>query len=188
MSPINQIIKQNSSMPSSMAASWVVMPSMSKAESSWTPIPERRKATVSISKLTRCITPMEKMYSPQPITSTAAKGMSCSGWSSPSMHRPCKATSSKVKVAASISRRGEAASREKPVKNRRRSKGFWSAFHMVSVVEPMVMVSPMLTNFRSSIFFPFTSTPDLEPVSQINQPSSRRRSTAWSRLAEGSGR
>ena len=79
MSPINQIKKQNSSTPSSIAASWVVMPSMSKAERSWMPIPDRRKATVSTSKLTRCITPIEKMYSPQPITSTAAKGISCSG-------------------------------------------------------------------------------------------------------------
>ena len=151
-------------------------------------MPESRYATVSISKLTRCITPMEKIYRPQPITSTAPKGMNCSGWSSPPERAPCTAIISRARVATIISLKGEAASREKPVKMRRRSRGWASVFHRVRVVAPMVTRSPMFTSFRSWIFLPLTYTPDLEPVSQINQPSSRRSSTAWSRLAVASGR
>ena len=52
----------------------------------------------------------------------------------------------------------------------------------------MVTLSPTFTSCRSWIFFPLTSTPDLEPVSQMNHPSSRRRSTAWSRDMVASGR
>ena len=95
---------------------------------------------------------MEKMYSPQPMTSTAAKGISCSGWSSPPRNRPWTAASSRVKEAVSISFKGEAASREKPVKMRRRLRGSTSVFHRVRVVPPRVMVSPMFTSWRPSTF------------------------------------
>ena len=131
---------------------------------------------------------MEKRYSPHPMMSTAPKGTSCSGWNSPPKNAPCRATSNKVKVAVSISLMGDAASRENPVKARRRSKGRSSVFRRTNVVEPMVTLSPMFNSFRPSIFRPLTYTPDLEPVSQMNQPSSRRNSTAWSREAVASGR
>ena len=107
---------------------------------------------------------------------------------SPPRNAPCRATSNKVKVAVSISLMGDAASRENPVKARRRSKGRSSVFRRTNVVEPMVTLSPMSNSFRPSIFRPLTYTPDLEPVSQMNQPSSRRSSTAWSREAVASGR
>ena len=90
-------------------------------------------------------------------------------------------------MATNISLNGEAASREKPV-NPRRFTGSASVFHKVSVVEPMVTLSPILTTFFPSICLPLTRTPDLDPVSQITQPSSRLMSTAWSREAVASGR
>ncbi len=50
------------------------------------------------------------------------------------------------------------------------------------------MLSPMRTSFGPLILRPFTSTPPFEPVSQTNQPSSRRMNTAWSLETSATGR
>ncbi len=53
---------------------------------------------------------------------------------------------------------------------------------------PKVMLSPMRTSLGPLIFRPFTRMPPLEPVSDTNQPSSRRMNTPWSRDTAVSGR
>ena len=86
-------------------------------------MPERRQATVSISKLTRCSTADgEDVQPPARHGDHRGEGheLPPGRGSSPPKHRPCEAAMQQGGPGwpTSISRRGEAASREKPVKAR----------------------------------------------------------------------
>ena len=106
---------------------------------------------------------------------------------SPVPSMSCIVIESCTSVTHSISRNGEAASFEKPVKILRFFFGVSSALRRISVVPPIENLSPISISAGSVISRPRTRVPRCEPVSQTNQPSSRRISTAWSRETDSSG-
>ncbi len=85
---------------------------------------------------------------------------------------------------------GEAACFPSRRKNRLLCKSVSVVWRNRSTELPIATVSP---GYRGNLsegfsFFPLTKVPALELVSMMNQPSSRRMSTAWSRDMVGSGR
>ena len=147
----------------------------------------KSSATVSISKLTRFKMRREKKYRPQPARNRMPNGASGKRRNSPVPSISCSVMESCTSVTQSISLNGEAASLEKPVKMLRFFCGDSVALRRISVVEPIENLSPISTSVGSVISRPRTRVPRCEPVSQMNQPSSRRISTAWSRETELSG-
>ena len=147
----------------------------------------RSSATVSISKLTRFKMRREKKYSAQPAKNRIANGATGYRWNSPMPSMSCTVIESCTSVTYAMSLKGEAASFEKPVKKRRFFCGDSSVLRRISVVVPSLILSPISTSVGSSISRFRTRVPPWEPVSQTNQPSSRRISTAWSRETASSG-